>query len=121
MSQGDCVIALFLAPEEGVKSTETLMSWTAAHQTYCNWHLGSITKHLRKFPRSSHYGFLAQAGRYELLLSCELGHCQAEVLRCPHPRCQQRFWANDLQARQTAGRFFPQYGFTCLIYTHHIL
>ncbi|CAK8985822.1 Putative amidase [Durusdinium trenchii] len=52
--------------------------------------------------------FQLEAGRYELLLSCELGHCQAEVLRCPHPRCQQRFWANDLQAHLSRCAWQPR-------------
>lgn len=46
----------------------------------------------------SRASFQLEVGRYELLLSCELGLCQAEVQACPHQRCQQRFWSHHLEA-----------------------
>jgi len=38
-----------------------------------------------------------EEGRYELLLSCELGACHAEVRRCPHDRCAQHLWSHDME------------------------
>ncbi|CAE7224988.1 SPCC550.07 [Symbiodinium natans] len=38
-----------------------------------------------------------EAGRYEFLLSCELGACYAEVKRCPHDRCAQHVWSHNLE------------------------
>eukprot|EP00930_Biecheleria_cincta_P098654 TRINITY_DN9030_c0_g2_i1.p1 TRINITY_DN9030_c0_g2~~TRINITY_DN9030_c0_g2_i1.p1 ORF type:complete len:1473 (+),score=241.75 TRINITY_DN9030_c0_g2_i1:81-4499(+) len=37
-----------------------------------------------------------EAGKYELVLSCELGACAGEVVRCPHDRCAEHFWTQDL-------------------------
>lgn len=38
-----------------------------------------------------------EEGRFELLLSCELGACSAEVRRCPHDRCGRHVWADNLE------------------------
>jgi len=38
-----------------------------------------------------------QPGKYELVLSCELGACSAEVVRCPQPRCAETFWSSCLE------------------------
>lgn len=56
----------------------------------------------------SRASFQLEVGRYELLLSCELGICQAEVQACPHQRCRQRFWSHHLEAHLSRCKWQPR-------------
>eukprot|EP00931_Biecheleriopsis_adriatica_P009073 TRINITY_DN110184_c0_g1_i1.p1 TRINITY_DN110184_c0_g1~~TRINITY_DN110184_c0_g1_i1.p1 ORF type:complete len:1429 (+),score=247.14 TRINITY_DN110184_c0_g1_i1:40-4287(+) len=49
-----------------------------------------------------------EAGRYELLLSCELGACTAEVVKCPHDRCTHHCWAQHLEEHRMQCIWHPQ-------------
>lgn len=48
-----------------------------------------------------------EAGKYELVLSCELGACAGEVVRCPHDRCAEHFWAQNLAEHVESCQYQP--------------